>query len=118
MVNPNLLKDAFGIYRYHRDANPFYRKVLDSTGGGLVDGEMTYEEWLRIPIMKNKDLQIDMAERAGCLNKRKLHFHSTSGSSGIPFHIHEGQVRPCDVLGPHRSTLQVHRQRLRNILLG
>lgn len=85
MLNPSLLKDAFGIYRYHRDANPFYRKVLASKGGGPVDGDMTYEEWLKIPIMKKKDLQVDMEERIGWLNGQKLHFHSTSGSSGIPF---------------------------------
>jgi len=85
MVNPSQLRDAFDIYRFHCDSNPFYQKVLASKGGGPEIGETTYDEWLKVPIMKKKDLQVDLQERIGWLKGQKLHHHSTSGSSGIPF---------------------------------
>jgi phenylacetate-CoA ligase len=85
--NASQLKDAFGIYRFHRDANPFYQKLLSSKGGGPPDGVISYDEWRKVPIMRKKDMQVDLQERIAWLNGQKLHFHSTSGSSGIPFHF-------------------------------
>lgn len=85
MVNPSQLRDAFEIFRFHRDSNPFYRKILSSKGGVPQDSGISYEDWQKVPIIGKKELRGEHSDRFGWLKGEKLHFHSTSGSSGIPF---------------------------------
>lgn len=85
MFNRSQMADAFDIFHHHRDSNPFYRKVIGPMGIGQTFKDATYEEWLKVPIIRKRDLQVPLEERIGWLKGERLHFHSTSGSSGTPF---------------------------------
>ena len=64
------------LVKFHFQHNPFYKKMV---------GNYLPESWEDLPIIHKKDLQKspDLLLSNG-LQKRELHFGSTSGSSGIP----------------------------------
>lgn len=64
------------IVKYHHTYNPLYRKLV---------GKCLPDDWSELPIIKKKDLQIDLNFLISeGINHKDLHFGTTSGSSGNP----------------------------------
>ncbi|NVJ86772.1 MAG: phenylacetate--CoA ligase family protein [Algoriphagus sp.] len=69
-------KKKWDLVKFHHNHNPLYKKLV---------GKYLPDSWEELPIVKKKDLQqnSDLWLSEG-INKKDLHFGSTSGSSGLP----------------------------------
>lgn len=68
------------VFNYHLQNNPAYKTWVKS----FQDAEMT--AWEQIPVLSKKDLQKPLEERlTPGIDKKNLHLHNTSGSTGTPF---------------------------------
>ncbi len=69
------------IYQYHLKKTPFYNTfVCNKNISGYID-------WHKVPIIRKQDFQIDLSEIIGPADKKELHIHNTSGSTGTPFYF-------------------------------
>lgn len=67
------------IFHYHLKHNPVYQKHV---------GQDCLKEWSEIPVLTKKDLQQPLVDRLSQgIDRRQLHIHNTSGSSGTPFYF-------------------------------
>jgi phenylacetate-CoA ligase len=78
-VNPQT--KAKEIYQYHLTKTPFYISFI---GKKNVSADI---DWYQIPIIRKQDFQIDLTEILSQTNRKKLHIHNTSGSTGTPFYF-------------------------------
>jgi phenylacetate-CoA ligase len=79
LVNP--LERALDIFNYHNENNSFYQKYLKNKAVHLVS------KWDDIPIISKQDFQVDFSEIIGLHDRKNLHIHNTSGSTGTPFYF-------------------------------
>jgi phenylacetate-CoA ligase len=82
--NISLLQDAQSIYRHHT-SNPFYITLLREYGMEKQPVIETYEDWLQLPIIGKASLQRNLDDIIAGQQKKNLHIHNTSGSTGNPF---------------------------------
>jgi phenylacetate-CoA ligase len=79
LVNPQ--KRAMDIFDYHNKNNSFYQRFLKNKAASAFTG------WDDIPIISKQDFQVDFSEIIGLQDRKNLHVHNTSGSTGTPFYF-------------------------------
>ncbi len=73
---------ANSILKFHLANNAFYKSFLSAHGIANIFN------WNEIPIIQKKDFQVNIDEIiTRGLNKKSLHIHNTSGSTGTPFYF-------------------------------
>jgi phenylacetate-CoA ligase len=79
LTNPH--ERALDIFNYHNDNSGFYKKYL------RTKAFLSFSKWEYIPIITKQEFQVDFSEIIGQQNKKTLHIHNTSGSTGTPFYF-------------------------------
>lgn len=79
-------KRILGALRKASENNPYYKKLFEKSGVSLEDS-LTYDEFLRIPVLTKTEYREKQAEIDQVLEGKKTIAHSTSGSTGRPIRI-------------------------------